>query len=138
MSNAVVDLESRMETDRSDWKLAHKVFQKINQTDVRPTGGGPICHLIDLPASSLLQLEARSLCRSGGRLSEHCKGLCQSPMVPGWASSQPSTSSGSLCNFGGSSLEKSNLVPSPSSKADRLPTAYSPRGIPFTEGDARK
>ena len=30
--NAVVDLKSRLERDKSDWILAHIVFQKINQT----------------------------------------------------------------------------------------------------------
>ena len=31
VSNTVADLESRSERDRSDWMLAHEVFQKINQ-----------------------------------------------------------------------------------------------------------
>ena len=32
ISNAVADLESRLERDKSDWMLAHVVFQRINQT----------------------------------------------------------------------------------------------------------
>ena len=31
VSNTVADLESRLERDRSDWMLAHEVFQTINQ-----------------------------------------------------------------------------------------------------------
>ena len=31
VSNTVADFESRLERDRSDWKPAHEVLQKINQ-----------------------------------------------------------------------------------------------------------
>ena len=67
MSTAVAGLESRLERDRLDWMLGHKVFQAINQMFGHISG--PICHLIDSPASTCLQLEIRSSSRSGIHLS---------------------------------------------------------------------
>ena len=67
MSIAVADFESRLERDRLDWMLRYKVFQGINQLFGHISG--PICHLIDSPASTRVQLEARSSSRNGMHLS---------------------------------------------------------------------
>ena len=101
VSNAVADLESRLERDRLDWMLAHEVFQRINQMF------GPL--EVDLFATRLthqlphfysLRLDPLAEAVDAFKTElEQGERLCQAPMVPGRMSPQPSTSSGSSGNL---------------------------------------
>ena len=62
VSNTVADFESRLERDRSDWKLAQEVFQKINQVL------GPL--EVDLFASRLIHQLPRFFSWKSDPLSE--------------------------------------------------------------------
>lgn len=63
VSNTAADKQSRLEKDRSDWMLAHEVFQ---QSSPGTSGGGSLCLSTDPPAATILQLEARPFGRSSG------------------------------------------------------------------------
>ena len=76
--NVIADAESRVATNRIDWRLNPAIFAKIDHLF------GPL--KVDLFATRLstqpLQLAARSLCRSHRCLSpelDSSQGLCQSP-----------------------------------------------------------
>ena len=76
--NQVADMESRSMTDRSDWKLDCLIFLEIN----RCYRNGPVCIQTNQPVSLLLQLVARSICRSNQCIPpglEDNERLCQPP-----------------------------------------------------------
>ena len=76
--NQVADMESRSMTDRSDWKLDCLIFLEIN----RCYRSGPVCIQTNQPVSLLLQLVARSICRSNQCIPpglEDNERLCQPP-----------------------------------------------------------
>ena len=133
--NVIADLESRLQRDRSDWMLAHKVFQRINQAfdplevDLfvsRVTHQLP-CFFSWKPDPLVEATDAFQQDRS------RMKRLRQSSMVPNSTSPQPSLNSGSSGDIGGTSLEGSSLVPSSSRNVVRLSTAHSPTGFPSRE-----
>ena len=101
-----------------------------------------ICYSIDSPASTLLQLETGSPCRSSGCLSAElgqCEGLCQPPLVPDRMSPQPSTSAGSLGNFGHYQSGKANFgIPVLLAKLADHPKLIPLRTLSYRREDARK
>jgi len=86
-------------------------------------GGRLVCHEANNSVPSLLQLAARSVCRSNRCISPVVKGVCQPPMESdrqGAGSNSGATSQGRLDS---TRLESATLVPHASRNADRLPEA---------------
>ena len=91
--------------------------------DFRPTGSGPLCDSPVYPVPSLLQLAARSICRSNRCISpsvDSHQGVCQPTLEPGKQDTHPSTEPTSHHNAGSTSLEIPTVVPYTPTHADRL------------------
>ena len=118
----VADMESRSMKDRSVWKLDHTIFLQINK--------GPVCNQINQPVPSLLQLVARSICRSNRSLSpglDNSERFCQPTLEPSTESANKNTESRGRSNSGRPSMEISAMV-SPPVITSRLATPATQAG----------
>ena len=112
IQNTIADAESRAQMDRTDWKLSPPIFHKI-QENFWSTGSGSLCDSSVCPVPTLLQLAARSICRSNRRISPSVdphQGVCQ----PTMESDRPDTFSGpdstSQHSAGSTSVEIPTMV----------------------------
>lgn len=98
-----------------------------NRSTIQPTGSGPICNPSFNPMPTLLQLVARSLCRSHRCLPsglDSLEGVCQSSMESGRQNDISGSVTTSQDCFTGSSMENTTVVSNSPVHADRLPQAH--------------
>ena len=103
-----------------------------NQSNIRPTGSGPVCLSTHTPATLFLQLETRSPSRNHRCISarlEESERLCQPTMLSNRTCPQQDTGTESSSCFGGSSVERPRLVSSPSGDVEGISTTHSSTGV---------
>ncbi|XP_065904039.1 uncharacterized protein [Dysidea avara] len=101
-------------TDRQDRLEAVPSAVPPNTANIWPTGSGPLCNPLVCSVPSLLQLAARSVCRSNRCISPSMdphQGICQSTLESGGQSTCPSTVSTSQPGVGSTSVEIPTMVP---------------------------
>ena len=102
-----------------------------NQQEVWFSGSGPVCNQINQPVPSLLQLVARSICRSNRRLSpglDNSERFCQPTLEPSTESASKNTESRGISNSGNPSMETSAMVSPPTVITSRLATPATQAG----------
>ena len=102
-----------------------------NQQEVWSSGSGPVCNQINQPVPSLLQLVARSICRSNRRLSpglDNSERFCQPTLEPSTESANKNTESRGRSNSGSPSMEISAMVSPPTVITSRLATSATQAG----------
>ena len=104
-----------------------------NQQEVWSSGSGPVCNQINQPVPSLLQLAARSICRSNRCLSpglDNSERFRQPTLEPSTESASKNTESRGRSNSGSPSMEISAMVSPPTVITSRLamPTTQAGHG----------
>ena len=102
-----------------------------NQQEVWSSGSGPVCNQINQPVPSLLQLAARSICRSNRRLSpglDNSERFRQPTLEPSTESASKNTESRGRSNSGSPSMEISAMVSPPTVITSRLATPATQAG----------
>ena len=111
-------------TDRQDILEAEPFHFLQDSEDLRPTGSGSLCNSPVFPVPTLLQLAARSICRSNRCISPSLdphQGVCQPSLESSRQDTHPVVNSTSYHCAGGSSVEGTTMVPCSPTHANRLP-----------------
>ena len=115
--------------DRSVRLVTRPKHIQEDQPDTRSPGDRPVCDKADNTVQSLLQLAARSLCRSNRCFPTGLvpgEGLCQPTMVSGGEGSSSSTVTTSSHCTSGPGLEDTALVPHVTVNASTIPISSEP------------
>ena len=105
-----------------------------SQQTLWPTGSGPVRIQTYQPVPSLLQLVARSICRSNQCIPpglEDNERFCQPTMELGAQGTEESTESGSRHNPNSPHMEDAAMVPSPVGNVSRLATPATQAGTQY-------
>ena len=111
--------------DRQDGLEAESDHLPQDRSSLGPTGSGPLCLSAVNPVPTLLQLAARSICRSNRCIPPDMdthEGVCQSTLEPSGQDSISDPVTTGKCGADSSSMEITTMVPDPTINADRLPS----------------
>ena len=111
-------------TDRQDILEAEPFHFSQDSEDLRPSGSGSLCNSPVFPVPTLLQLAARSICRSNRCISPSLdphQGVCQPSLESSRQDTHPVVNSTSYHCAGGSRVEGTTMVPCSPTHANGLP-----------------